>query len=469
MYSFQKGRLFLSLFLATMVAVALPLSAEAGLLSTIAKLGKKVDVPDVHVSTFRFADELGHYPKGSVAEVSFSHGQDQWLVKMPDGKSISAEKFAEEVTASGNHPTLFLSERNMPLSLSDFDKIPDGVAIKIKSRNGKVFSFKPGATENRLIDRNVSVKVTDMRALKDAIWQLQRPAISANPRLVRLANDADAALPVNSYGSKIPVDSVGVNQLHNAIASMRQQSLVIAAPVKDGFLIIGKQKISIADLEAAAAQRDVSLIILDSEKPKKSLQRVAESLQQQAGTLGNYSTGDFYNLFFPEKVMRPADIAITPSGQLRDALRVEYDLPSPKATTSDSGVDVVLYPIHSLVRATTFYRPNEARAEELDSRIHPLVPSWVHISLIASLILGLFAFHTSWLLFKRVWSAPRRFSFSNWFLFAVVYLLHKLIFLLFYLPLLGFFSPLYLTTVLTYRFVNFFLIRPGRWIVNTIR
>lgn len=462
-------RYFSCLFLTALILVATPFSAEAGLLSAIAKLGKKVDVPDVHGSAFRFADELGHYPKGSVAEVSFSHGQDQWLVKMPDGKSVSVDKFAAEVTGSGKQPTLFLSEKNLPLSLSDFDRLPAGVDIKIKSRNGKIFSFKPTPKANRLVDRNISVKVTDIKALKDAIWQLQRPAISPNPRLVQLSSNADAALPAQSYGSKVPIDSVGVNQLHNAIASMRQQSLVIAATVQDGFLLSGKQKVSLAELEQAAVQRDVSLIILDSDKPKKTLRRVAESVQKESATPGNYSTGDFYNLFLPEKSSMPVDVDIAPSRQLRDLLHVEYDPPRPNASSASVGTEVALLSARVLVRAVSLYRPNQARTKELDDRVHPLVPSWIHIALITSLIFGLVAFHTSWSLFKRVWAAPSRSSFTNWFLFALVYLLHKLAFLLLYLPLLGFLSPIYLTATWIYRFINFFLIRPARWVFNVIR
>ncbi len=465
----QINHRLLGLFLATFVILSVPLSAEAGLFSALAKLSRKVDVPDVHGSAFRFADELGNYPKGSVAEVSFSHGQDQWLVKMPDGKSVSVDKFATEVAGSGHQPTLFLSEKNLPLSLDAFERIPAGVDIRIKSRNGKSFTFVPRPEANRLVDRNISVKVTDIKALKDAIWQLQRPAISSNPRLVQLSSNADAALPAQSYGSKVPIDSVGVNQLHNAIASMRQQSLVISATVQDGFLLSGKQKVSLAELEQAAAQRDVSLIILDSAKPKKTLQRVADSVQKESATPGNYSTGDFYNLFLPEKASVPVDVDIAPSGQLRDLLHVEYDPPRPNASSESVGAEVALLSARVLVRAASLYRPNEARTKELDDRIHPLVPSWVLIVLIASLVLGLVAFHTSWSLFKRVWDAPSRASFNNGFLFALVYLLHKLAFLLFYLPLLGFFSPIYLTAVWTYRFINFFLIRPARWVFNAIR
>ncbi|WP_289285021.1 hypothetical protein, partial [Methylophaga sp. UBA1918] len=69
--SFTKTR-WLFLLLSALLTVAQP-SAEAGLISGLSKLGKSIDAPDSpHGSSFRFADELAHYPEGGVAEISFN-------------------------------------------------------------------------------------------------------------------------------------------------------------------------------------------------------------------------------------------------------------------------------------------------------------------------------------------------------------------------------------------------------------
>ena len=58
------------LFIITMMTYGLP--AEAGLLSALSKAAKKIDSPDVDLSTpFRFGDDLSGFPEGSVAEIQF--------------------------------------------------------------------------------------------------------------------------------------------------------------------------------------------------------------------------------------------------------------------------------------------------------------------------------------------------------------------------------------------------------------
>jgi hypothetical protein len=86
---------WLFLALAALFILTVP-QAEAGLISGLAKLGKKVDAPDTHhASSFRFADELAHYPEGSVAEISFNNSQNQWKARTPDGNSVPVHHFTE--------------------------------------------------------------------------------------------------------------------------------------------------------------------------------------------------------------------------------------------------------------------------------------------------------------------------------------------------------------------------------------
>jgi hypothetical protein len=182
----------------------------------------------------------------------------------------------------------------------------------------------------------------------------------------------------------------------------------------------------------------------------------------------SYSIGDFYNTFSPKNTISPVPIEIAPSGQLRTALHYEHTTPIKTAQIEAVNVDFALLPLHVLTKSATIFQPSESRAEELDRRIHPLVPSWVHAALIISFVVGIFTFQTSWFLFQKIWASPSRSNFNNWFVFAISYVMHHLTFIGFYLPLLGFISPVYLVVKWTYHLIQFLLIRPTLWIINKL-
>lgn len=462
---------WLFLALAALFILTVP-QAEAGLISGLAKLGKKVDAPDTHhASSFRFADELAHYPEGSVAEISFNHSQNQWMARTPDGKNVPVHQFTENAVDANKQATLLLSESNLPYSLDAFNKLPTDVAIKLKSRHGKTYSLSTSPATTNLIDNHISINISDMSSLKTALWQLQRPVTSANMRLIQLADNPDLTLPKQSYGSKIPVDKVGTNQLLNALKTMRQQSFVISAKVEDGFIIQGKEKIAVTDLEKVAADRDISLIILGSDKPKKTLDQLAKDWQKRkdTGSLSSYTAGDFYNAFAPKNTSSPVPVEIDSSGKLRTALHFDHSSSATKAIQpQSSNLELALIPLNVLTKSAMLFQPNEARAQELDDRIHPLVPSWVHLSLIASLVIGLATYKTSWFLYLKLWASPLRVNYRHWFPFTIRYLLHRIVFVLFYLPLLGIFSPLYILITWIYRIIHFLLIRPAYWIFRKL-
>lgn len=457
--------------LLTALSVFTQPQAEAGLISGLTKLGKSIDAPDKpHLSSFRFADELAHYPEGSVAEISFDYSQNKWLAKTPDGKSVSVHEFTENATDANKQTTLLLSERNLPFSLDTFNKLPADVVVKIKARQGKTYSLVTSPTATKLIDNHISVNINDISALKTAMWQLQRPISSSNMRLIQLADNPDVTLPKQNYGSKIPVDKVGTKQLLNALKTMRQQTFVISAKVENGFLIHGKEKIAVTDLEKVAADRDISLIILGSDKPKKTLQTLAKDWQKKKddGSLNSYTTGDFYNAFAPKNTSSSVLVEIDSSGKLRTALHFDHSSPTKAIQPQSSNLELALMPLHVLTKSVTLFQPNEARAKELDDRIHPLIPSWVHLSLIASLVIGLVAHRTSWFLYLKLWTSPARVNYGHWFPFTIRYLLHRLGFVLLYLPLLGFISPLYILITWTYKIIHFLLIRPASWILSKL-
>lgn len=446
-----------------------PIPSEAGIISALSKLGKvtnKVDGPDIDLpNSPHFKDIVATLPEGSAAEISLVNGR--WMAKTPDGQQRFVDEFVDDVNNSTSSPTLILSERNMPKLVSQFDALPSGLTIKIISRNGQLYSLHRSVTPPTLRYNNIEVAITKSTQLDTVIWQLQRPVINQKVRFVQLAKNTDADLPQQDYGSKPVVDAVGLNKLVSTIENIRLETMVLSGKVENGLLHHGGQSIPLKMLEDAAAARDVNLIILGSSKPKKALQQVADdwkSVNDRGNNISD-SVGDFYNRFAPEGASSPMRIGINDSGELQTAFHIETKIKTANKQSTDPSNHLAVVPIHLLIESVKILQPNEERAKELKRRFHPAVPSSVQFYLIVSFFMGTFTAITSWFLYKKIWQSPLRVTYSNVFLFAIIYALHRLCFIMLYLPLLGIFSPIYLILKWTVAIINYLLIRPVRWLM----
>ncbi|MFW5451890.1 MAG: hypothetical protein ACKE9I_09840 [Methylophagaceae bacterium] len=443
---------------------------EAGIISILSKLGKatnKVDGPDVDLpSSFHFKEAVTNLPEGSAAEISIVNGR--WLAKTPDGKQRPVDEFVANVDGLNERPTLILAESSVPKSFGQFNGLPRGVAVKIISRNGKIYSLNRTNIPPTLIYKNIELVLSDTTRLDSVLWQLQRPAMNQKVRFVQLAKDVDAELPNQVYSSNPVVDAVGVNKLINSIKNMRLETIVLSGKVKNGFLHHDGQRILIKDLEKAAASRDVNLIILGSDKPKKALRTVADDWKAINSSGDNLydSVGDFYNRFSPIDSAAPMRIKVTDSGELQTAFYIERKVKTAVQPDADTSGHITVIPLHLLIESVKILQPNEERVKELDRRIHPSIDSSVQFYLIISFFVGAFTAITSWFLYKKIWQSPLRVTYRNVFSFAIMYTLHRLCFIVLYLPTLGIFSPIYLILKWTAAIINYLLIRPARWLIT---
>lgn len=463
-------RSFATLFVIAFIFVLITTSAEAGIISALSKLGKvshKVDGPDIDLpNSTHFKDIVANLPEGSVAEISIVNGR--WVAKSPDGQQRFVDEFIDGINEPNHSATLILSERNIPKSLSQFDTLPSGLAIKILSRNGNIYSLHRNAVPPTLRYRNIKTPVTESTQLGTVIWQLQRPVMNQKVRFVQLSKNADADLPSQVYGSKPVIDAVGLNKIVNAIENMRLETMVLSGKTENGLLHHGGQSIPLKALEKAAAARDVNLIILGSNKPKKALQRVADDWKavNDSGDNLSDSIGDFYNRFTSEYVNSPMRVGINESGELQTAFHIETKIKPVNKQSTDSSGHLVAVPLHLLIESVKILQPNEDRVKELDRRIHPAIPSSIQFYLIVSFFVGAFTAITSWFLYKKIWQSPVRVTYSNVFSFAFMYVLHRLCFIVLYLPVLGIFSPIYLILKWTVAIIRYLVINPISWLVS---
>lgn len=464
---------FINLFIISFTVLTSSIPAEAGIISILSKLGNvtnKVDAPDVNLPhSFHFKEAISNLSDGSAAEISIVNGR--WLAKMPDGKRQSVDEFVDSVHGGGEPPTLVLAESNVPKSFSQFNSLPQGLAVKIISRNGKVYSLNRTSVPATLKYQNIELVLSDSAQLDSILWQLQRPSMTQQVRFVRLAKDVDAKLPSQVYGSKPAIDTVGMNNLIKSIKNMRLETMVLSGKVKGEFFHHDERRISMKQLEQAAASRDVNLIILGTDKPKNALQGVADSFEAHHHGIGTSdSVADFYNRFAPVDVITPMRIKVTDSGELQTAIHLERKAKVASRQAPGALEHVAAIPLHLLlVESVRILQPNKDRVKELDRRIFPAVSSSIQLYTIVSFFSGIFFAGTSWFLYLKLWRSPARESYSNTFYFCGVYVLHRLSFILLYLPILGFFSPFHLIVRWIYAIINTLLFKPLHWLISKLK
>jgi len=440
---------------------------EAGLLSTLSKLGKsakEVDSPniDIPIAT-RFADEIATHPEGSVAEVSYRHGQ--WQAKAVDGSNTSLTEFNEQLRQQGLSPTLVISENDLPNGLAAFDSLPKATTIHIHARNKQRYQLQKQSSTYQLHYQNIRLSIDDIGSLKSALWQLQRPVAAQQIRFVQLATQANVPLAEQVVASKAAIDVVGIDKLADAISNMRQQTMVLAGKIENGFLIQANQKVTIASLEKSAISHDVNLVILGTDSPKISLNKLIKGSQPtklNSPTSMN-TVADFYNRFSSTNQQHPIQLSLQAAGEFHTAIQLMN-----RVRTTQPDIAMNLLPLHFLVETIKLVQPNEQRAKELSLRIHPAIPSAIQFYLIMSIVIGLTTFKTSWMLYQKMWLKPNRFHYKSRFIFYCMALLNRLVFIVCYLPTLAIYSPIYLICRWTYLLINFIFIRPSRWLVNRL-
>ncbi|MCK5663078.1 MAG: hypothetical protein KAI17_06310, partial [Thiotrichaceae bacterium] len=113
--------------------------------------------------------------------------------------------------------------------------------------------------------------------------------------------------------------------------------------------------------------------------------------------------------------------------------------------------------------------PDQQRSQELNDRIIPGIPSWIQFYILFSVILGFITPGTSWRLWKKIWALRPRREYQYLIAFLLSWLLHRLFFLILFMPVLGGFSFIWFLILTTYQIIKFTLFQPARWIYQFIK
>lgn len=458
-------------FIATVLMLLIALQTQAGLISTIIKAGKKVDadLPDLHHLDLDLPKGMEGSPLRLDQDVN-----GVWWVKMPDGNKIPSFDLAGIKRAGVEKPLLVIDSFNLPKNINALGILPDGVPVLIKN-NSQLFKLESG--DGFYLHKGlIRVKVDSSSDVESAIWHLNR---RFSPDKVYRIGMGDVAIPggVKSGGIDPGLD-VGLADLLNTPEKFRLKTVAVAGEIKEGAMYLAGQWVPVKRLTELAAEQDISLLVVPV-KSAAAAKKLGEKLDQRniiSEKASEQSTEDFFASFISPNVT--TDISINPSGQSQVVIA---QVPANKVNkTGDAGsADLTELPTNIALGGLKLYRPDQVRAEEMDKRLHPWIPSWVPMYLFFSFILACVQPRFTWWALGHLWRTPVRENYTHWFKFYAVRWSRAIFFLAFLFPLLGVFCFVLNGLMIAYAVIkkillflwgviNFLLIRPFLFIKGFI-
>ena len=461
------------IFICALLLLTPPVIVQAGILSSLGKLGKAANKADIDVPVGKL-----DLPQVSddVTAVSIKPGPGgHWNVILPDGSQTNFAGLLKRRSEGSGEFALVIKGTDLPDNIRQFDKIPQDMAIYISGKNSRIYTLQrgsPGKLPDKLVYKNVSLGVDSIDSLKDGLWHLQRPVTTNPVRLMRLDRDIGRDIPGKLYTSKPVVESIGADRLVQWLHSAKNQTVVISARLQDGRLIgPGKAHagVSIKQLREIADQNDINLVILESGRPKSLLGQLSKTMQKSQENLESLydTTGDFFS-----RIANPVDgagmkLEINASGNSQTAIHYRAES-AVKTEVVDNAVASGVDMMQGLNRAVSIYRPDQERTEELERRIFYPVHTDVQLYLIISAVLGLVVIGTSWKLWCKLWFIGDRQRYRYAVTYYFLSLIHGVIFILFFIPVLGAFSFAYLVLLTIYSVIDAILIKPVMWLYRLV-
>ena len=388
----------------------------------------------------------------------------EWHITQPDGSVTQIDVLLNQSKTSSTRLALVLRDIDLPKDLHQFDKLPSDWPVFIQGKNNRLFELTRGKSTT-LIYNKVLLRVKNTKDIRQGLWMLQRPSKVRATRFIKLDKKTTSPLPANTQGPGFVVESMKVEDLMSLMRSAKNQTLVISGRIIDGKLF----SVSMKELQAIAADNDIKLVVLDSDRPglvlkkvSRSMRRAAENQQMQFDTMG-----DFFNRLAVSDSRNKLELQTSSSGENQMAIQWKVA----KSVSEDRLVDadvLVHMPVHLLLHSALVTMPDRARSHELDNRIIPNIPSMIQFYVLISVVLGFTALGTSWKLWRKIWLLKTRREYSNIMVLILLWPLHRLLFLLLFLPLLGMFSFIWLVMSVIYKVFDWTLIRPSRYLYRLL-
>lgn len=394
---------------------------EAGIFSSIAKLGKKVEAPTN--TAWKSGDiDLKHLglPDGEstkLVKVKLNANKE-WQFFNPDGTPIVKSDAMKNAV-------LFIERAQVPRDLSRLDSIPNNNRLLV--RDGEAI-FELGRSPSLSLNAGqASIPVRSHQQLSNAINHFKGPWKSGPIRVLGLKDQAKDSLSLRT--------GVDTQRLLTNPAQLKEQTIVLAGPIKDGKIKVNGQNLSLNSLRTMSDEHDISLVVLETPRTI-SPKRVANRLQDIGAFDGDVSTGQFLSKLQPPG--NTVQYQVSQSGRTQVAIS---QLPRDTNVVTQSSKESALLEnlaIQTVIRSASIYRPNTERQKELDQQLPFGIPSWALGLFIVSLMPAFWAWKECKWVWNKVWPHPVLLhpdDATPWH--SIVGALRFLIFLCIVLPIIG--------------------------------
>lgn len=441
--------------------------SSAGMLNFLTKLSKTSKDIDVELplNKLMLPDEM----KGLSALNIKLDVDGQWNVIQRDGTRITIDKLVKQQSTSSKHGAFVVRESGLPKHLQQFNNIPHDWPVLIQGKKGRLFELHRG-NPSALIYKKVRLTVSNISDIKDGLWMLQRPAVDNTVRLFQIENHSTSVPFKNIYGSRASIESIAVNQLMDTMRLLRNQTLVVSGRVVNGKLLAGTHKtsyLSIKKIQQLADENDIHLVVIDSDRPKQVLKNISQLMEKAVknNTSLYQSMGDFFDRLKDSSNPGFMELITSRSGNNQFVIQwINRDRVETGSITNKSAEIIMDVPVHILLHSVIMQMPDRERSRELDARIIPNVSSWITFYIIMSTVLGFVALGSSWILWRKIWRLEKRNEYKYLIGFVLSWTLHRILFILLFIPVLGTFSFIWMILSVFYKVIYFIVFKPARWL-----
>ena len=468
-YLFSRSYEIMPVFIGCLLSILLfSAPANAGLFSTLSKITKATKHSDVDIplNKLDFPDHVKDFTPATIK----LDANGEWNIAQLDGSIIHIDDLINTSSSSSSKTALVMRATDLPKDMRKFDRLPNDWPVFIQGKAGRFFELKRGGSPS-LIYNNVFLRVKDMDDVRDALWMLQRPSMTRAVRFFKLDKKTNSKLNSDSVVSDFSVESATVDGLIEMMGSIKHQALGLSGRLVNGELHgIGKNPLAISmeKLQMLASENDLHLVILDSDRPDLVLKKISRSMHQavKAKQLQFDNMGDFFNRLIDTDGIKKLELNTSRSGE--NQIAIQWQAAKSVETNTLAKEALIHLPSHVLLHSVLSHIPDKERSRELDLRIIPNVSSDIQFYVIVSVVLGFTSLGTSWKLWRKIWPLKKRKEHRHLVVFLLLWPIHRLLFLLLFLPTLGLFSFLWLLLLIIYKVFDWTLIRPSRWLYRLL-
>lgn len=300
---------------------------------------------------------------------------------------------------------------------------------------------------------NVLVPVTTPALFEEAMWQLNRRLYRSEIRVLSLSRDGPAALApvgrIDAVTKRVLVDKVDAAHLHDAIQSLRGQTVVVTGRINGGKLAYRTARgfndaIDLKELRKAAAQSDVNLVILNSPAPRQP--GVRNWLWQKVDVDGLERALEAHDMadFLGSLAGSSGKVAVrvTEGGQRRVAMSVvtlRQGVSAPGSETIGDWLAEIASEVAGSVvtNAVEIDVVAKQRQQDLNLRIIPGISGDLQLGYLLLIFVGFIGLPFALAWWRWLWPPEAREEYGGWFGFQTARLARLILFVFLFVPVVG--------------------------------